>query len=208
MRDKILAELKKKFPGLSNELLGLVADKMATKVTADDQLQGAIAELDNSPIPISEYAAFLQKEGDRRVSEATKTHERTLREKYDFKEKTKIDPPPPNDPPKNDIEAMQAQLRQLTEKLTGFETKEQRQAWHDALMKKLGEKKIPAVFAKGKTLESADQIDAVLAEIEADYTEVKQGFTNEGLMQQPLPPGSEGRTDNIDADIAAWAAKK
>lgn len=200
MKEKILAELKKKYSGLSNELLGLIADRMALKITAEDQIQGGITELENSPISISDYANFLQREGDRRVSEATKTHERTLREKFEFKEKAEPGPMPT---PGNDD--VKKQLELLNKKLQDMEQKEQKQLLQDKFIKKLTEKKIPLAFARGRVVESEDQIDAIVSEAENDFNEVKQSAVNEGLATNTLPIGSNGRKDDVDADITAWA---
>ena len=71
-RKQILAQLKAKHPGVSEKVLGLIADKLVAKVTAEDEIEGVITELDNLPISIKDYADFLQKEGDRRVTEATR----------------------------------------------------------------------------------------------------------------------------------------
>lgn len=187
MKEKILIELKKKYSGLSNELLGHIATSMATKVTADDQIQGAIDELDKMPISIPDYAAFLQKDGDKRVSEATRTHEQTLRSKYDFKEKGSGHA---NDDAKDDV--IKTQLATLLKKIDELEKKGEQQALHTEFMSKLSKRKIPAAFAKGRTVESAEQIDSLLDEIEADYNTVKQEMVNEGLGGNEPPAGSSG----------------
>lgn len=207
MREKILAELKKKYSGLSNELLGLIADKLSVKITTDDQLQGGLAELDNSPIPVADYAAFLQREGDRRVSLATQTHERTLREKFEFKEKTPA-PGGPTPPKTENEDDLRTQMAALQRKLQDREAKEQRQELQNQFVQKLTEKKIPVAFARGRSFESAEQLDAALAEVEKDYTEVRQSLVNEGLGQQSQPFGGAVKTDNVDADIDAWATAK
>lgn len=210
MKEKILAQLKIKFPGVPNELLGTLADKMALKITAEDQIQGGITELENSPISITDYAAFLQKEGDKRATEATRTHEATLRNKFNFVDKTtppdpKTDPPAPGSDPE-----LAKQFAAMNERLSAFEKKEAAQKLQNKLMVKLGEKKIPVSFARGKTLESEDQIDAVLAEIETDFTEVKQTMINEGFAIQTKPidgdkgdkkPATEKELDAVMSNI-------
>lgn len=208
MKEKILAALRLKYPGMPGELLGSIADKMALTITTDDQIQGGITELEKAPISIADYAAILQKEGDRRVSEGTRTHEAKLREKFEFKEKvTPPGEPKPGEPKPGEGDAeIKAQLASVLQKLATLESKEAKQGLQDQFAKKLAEKKIPASFARGRLIESADQIDKMLIEAEAEYTEVKQGLVNQGLGGLPIPIGGEGRTDNIDADIKAWGA--
>ena len=73
MYEKILAQLMAKNPGVSKVILGLIAKKIAEKVTEENQIEGAITEYEsNSPVTIAEYADLLQKEGDKRVATALK----------------------------------------------------------------------------------------------------------------------------------------
>ncbi len=73
MYDKILAQLLVRNPGVSKIVLGLLADKMASKITEENQIEGVIKEYENnSLISVAEYAALVQKEGDKRVSDALK----------------------------------------------------------------------------------------------------------------------------------------
>ncbi len=208
MREKILAELKKKLSGLSNELLGLLADKLAVKATTDDQIQGVVDELEKSPIPVTEFATFLQKEGDRRATAAQQTHERTLREKFDFKEKSKsAESASAEGKDQNaDDDEIKSEVAALRKKLDDLEKKEQRQKVQDAFMKKVEEKKLPLALTKGRVAESEDQIDALITEMEKDYTEIRQGVSNGSLSSIAKPLGSEGRSDNVEADITAWAS--
>src|SRR5436190_20123674 len=71
MRNKILAKLAEKFPGLSQKFLGLVADKLSKKVTEESGIDQAITDYDNA-VSITELATDFQKEGDRRVTDAKK----------------------------------------------------------------------------------------------------------------------------------------
>lgn len=85
MWEKILAQLVAKHPGVSKSVLGLLAKKLADKVTEESQIEGVITDYEtNSPISIKEYADLLQSESDKRVTEA-------LKKKSDI-------PNPPNPP--------------------------------------------------------------------------------------------------------------
>lgn len=198
-KDKILAKLKEKFPGLPNQLLGLLVDKLSPKVTEETQIEGVVNELDNSPIPVKEYADFLQRESDRRVTDAEK----------EWKKKTTTTNTQTNNDdqkPDDKKDSSDAQLKALSDRLAAFEAKEQKERLQASLTKKLAEKKIPAAFAKGRSVESEDQLETLLTEIETDYLEVKQTMVNEGNTTS-LPLGSAGRTDNVEQDILSWATK-
>lgn len=88
MYEKILAQLVSKNAGVSKVVLGLIAKKLAEKVTEESQIEGAISEYEtNSPVSIKDYADLLQSETDKRVTEALKK---------------KVEPPVPPAPPKDD----------------------------------------------------------------------------------------------------------
>lgn len=191
MKTKILAELKKKFPGLSNEFLGFVAAKLEAKVTEETQIEGAITELDTI-LPIKDQADFFQSESDRRVTAA--------KLKFEQDHPKPPTPPAPPAPPAPDPDKPQdftAQFKELADKLAAFEKKENQSKLTESFQKKLAEKKIPLKFAKGRTIESEDQLETLLAEVEADYAEVKQEMANEGLAEGTPPKGGQRNTSKL-----------
>ncbi|GAA0561602.1 hypothetical protein [Chitinophaga japonensis] len=219
MKEKILAQLRVKFPGVPKELLGRIADKMATKVTAEDQIQGAIGELDNLPLSITDYAAFLQQEGDRRVTDAKKTWEQSQSkqdeddDEGDDPASAKPDPKPGKKEKKggnDDIAKLTAAVQALTEKVNSNEQKHTQKTLTEQLHAKLGEKKIPVVFAKGRSVEKAEDLETVLAEIESDHNTYKQELVNQGFAVGTAPAGGNGGNvdkTKVEADIGAWATK-
>lgn len=204
LRGKILAELKKKFPGLSNEFLGLLAISLEKKVTEESQIEGAITELDNSPIPVTELAAHLQKEGDRRVTDAEKKFRagKTGTEQRTDNADAGKDNLDPENPLTKTVQELQKMVTQLVQN-------QSKQSIGEKIQARLKDKKIPAQFAKGRTVEKEEDLDNLITEIEADYTEMKQGLINEGVLSMPSPvAGVAGlKTDNVDADIKNWSLK-
>jgi hypothetical protein len=184
MKQKILAELKKKFPGLQNEFLLFIAAKLEAKVKEDSEIEGAITELDTI-LPIKEQADFFQSESDRRVTEAIKKAEKKPDEKKeDEKKDDKLSPD----------EETRKMLKSLSEKLEAFEKKESQSKLSERLKIELSKKKIPLQFAKRVVVESEDQLDVVLAEIETEYNEVMQGKIDSELEGSSRPKGSSGKT--------------
>lgn len=194
MREKLLAKLKAQYPGLSNELLGLLADKAQAKVTEESQIEGYIEELEKLPISVKDFAAFLQKESDRRVTDAQKKwddeHKKTNPSNQDGdkdkdKDKDKDDP-------------LQKRLNELDAKLAALEAKENKAKAQEKLAKALSDKKIPAKFAKGRSVEKEEDVDALVEEIETDYTEFKQELTDQGLYGATAPVGGASVTGKAD----------
>ncbi|SEV88856.1 hypothetical protein SAMN05428988_0151 [Chitinophaga sp. YR573] len=208
MKEKILAQLRVKYPGVPKELLGQIADKMAVKVTAEDQIQGAIGELDNLPLSITDYAAFLQKEGDRRATDARKGYVPATEQ--DDEKKDPANPNPKDKPEKggdSEIAKLVQAVTALTAKVDGYEKKDQQKSFSQQLNEKLIEKKIPVVLAKGRLVEKAEDIETVLAEIEADHNSYKQELANQGFSTNTIPGSGNSvnvEKTKVEADIGSW----
>ncbi|MEZ2446119.1 hypothetical protein AB6805_30600 [Chitinophaga sp. RCC_12] len=207
MKEKILAELGKKYPGLSKLFLGFFADKMATKITEESAIEGAVAELEKLPVSLADMAAEYQKEGDRRVTDAEKTFkakkEKESEEKDKSKEKEK-EKEGGDDP----IAKLTSMVANLTTELTNYKKEGTQKSLSQKLSEKLAEKKIPALLAKGRVVESEEELDTVVAEIEADHTTYKQGLINEELKGGKPPAGGvtvDAAKTKVEADIGSWA---
>jgi hypothetical protein len=195
MREQIIAQLKAKLQtlgvkNLSKSRIDAIADKLAQKITEESQIDGKLDEL-NEVFPFAEIA----KQDDQL---------RTLKA-----EKPK---PQPNNPPKDDeppVDETPAWAKALLNKVEALEKEKKQSALSEKLTKAIADKKIPAAFLKGRTIESEDQLDAVVSEIEADFTAVKQDLVNQGFSQTSAPVGGATslKSDNIEADILAHFGK-
>lgn len=197
MKEKILAQLAAKYPGVSKQFLGLYADKLAAKVTEETQIEGAIGELDNLPVSITDLAAEFQREGDRRVTEATKN-----------KPKPTPEPPAPQPtpPPADDTAAL---LQQLLSKVSEMEKKErtatlqQRLSGHEKL------KAVPQSFYRGRTLpDKEEELDAFAESVAADFTAFQQETAAQHLSggHTPVIGTPAGGASSVASAIKDWAA--
>ena len=193
MKEKILAELKKKFPGLQTEFLGFIAGKLTGKVTEETQIEGAITELDTI-LPIKEQADFFQSESDRRVTAAKAKFE--AENKKDDKTDGKKDEKKEDDQKLEGVEQFKNILEGFQKKLDDMEREKTTSKFSDRLRAQLAEKKIPLRFADRRTIESEEQLETVLAEVEAEFEEVKQELANEGFTNS-APPKSGGNTGKL-----------
>ena len=195
MREKILAELKKKYPGLQIEFLGFIAEKLSVKVTEDSQIEGALSELETLPISIQDQATFFQKESDRRVTEAKKKFET---ENPKPQPKPGGEPAKPTDPPKPDDETSKM-LKELNEKITKLEDEKKKEKNLSDFQKEMTEKKIPAAFYKGKYRDGVELADLV-TEIENDFKEFEQERNDAVLGGTTKPKGGSGGTSKKASD--------
>lgn len=191
MKEKLLAELKKKFPGLPVEFLGLFAEKMALKVTEDTQIEGAIAELDNLPVPIPDLAAQFQRDGDRRAREAANTRENSLKEKFNFVEKstTETKPTPPSLVENPQIAELLNEMKALREERAAEQKAKSREVLLGKVKAKFGDKSIPDFCFTGVNLEKEEDVEAAYQQVETNYNNLKQHFVDQGFSQNTVPLG-------------------
>ena len=204
MKEKILQLLRAKFQGTHNVVLDRVADHLSQTVKEDSELETAIAGVE--PL-VKSFSEVLQSETDRRVTDAQKKAIDNFRQKHGLDENGKPIQDPDFEKKDDPTPPQNAELKKLQERLEAFEKKEKQGELMNSLKGKLKEKKIPESFIKGRTVESEDQIDTVLKEIETDFAGVKQHFINEGVLtEKPADPLGGG--DKADDEIAAWAESK
>jgi hypothetical protein len=208
MKSKILAELVKKFPGLSKVLLGLIADQLAEKVTEESGIDQAITDFDNA-VSIKKLATEFQKEGDRRVTDAKKEWDKKNTKPADDdtdddddqdddqnKAKSKKDKKPKSDEPPSWAKGLIETVQKLTKEKVQSSILEQARA-------KL--KGVPEKFWNKRTLPEKDEdLETFVAEIEADWKELKQDDNNLGFESQTTPVNgvtTDANSSVIKSDI-------
>lgn len=206
LKAKIIAELRKKYPGMRPSVLALFAEKLETTVTEESQIEGAINGLEDGLIKPSEFNKIVQSDGDKRVNDA-------LQKKTD----PKPTDPKPEDPKPDDNDPLAKVLNEISKlnnKISDLEKKDSQKSVQEQLHAKLKEKKIPLQLAKGVNLESADELDSAFEGIEKEWADMQKTLQDQGLMGTLPRPG--GGVQNIietsddkavKSDIEAWAKK-
>ena len=82
MYKEILEALKKKFPGVSDTILGKTAKKLSETVKTADEVDTAVEGVT--------FQTLLESYGDTRATEATKTAVANYEKKYGLKEGVKV----------------------------------------------------------------------------------------------------------------------
>lgn len=199
MKDKILAELKAKFSGqLTSKFMESLSERLAIKVTKEEDIQGVISELENSPIKITD----LQVEGDRRATELQKRNKELQDEINALKTKT---PKTTAEPQTQDAPEWVKELQSLKSELDSLKKVDQQRQARAALVERAKEKKIPSLLVDGVTVDSIDDVDEIVSKLEEKATALKQELINEGLAGKPpaKPTGTFGAKEQIAQDIKA-----
>jgi hypothetical protein len=213
MKEKILSFLKtsQKLSGVQDSYLLGVAEHYAKSITEETQI--ATTFTDGVLDLLKLNADILQREGDRRATEAGKTALKTFQEKHGLdengkpledpsKKKKKEPASDPNEPEwfKSYREEQEKRINSLNEVIEA-QKKEKTTAdlatkvkSHDKL------KSIPASFLKGRNLipESEDKIEQLVTELETDWNAFSQDLAEKGVHIS-IPPSSDGKTKEGEA---------
>lgn len=206
MHDVFKARLKAKTKAagvnLSQKRIDAYADKLhkknpdVTDEAAHDELIDALDEL----VDFKEIA----KEDDRvRTLEARSKNKSSEEEDDDADEPTagKAKPAKKDD----DVPAW---AKGLIDTVNTLKAEKQTSSMKDQLAQKLKDKNIPEKFYSKRALpEKEEELDGFVAEIENDWTELKQENNNLGLggSSKPVSGTPDASASNVAKDIEAWA---
>ena len=202
MKDKIFAELKKKYAGqLTTKFIESLADRLSEKVEKEEDIEGVIGELEFSPIKVTD----LQAEGDRRATEVS-VKVKDLKEQIEkLKNPPKEEPKgEPNGEPKHD------HYTELKKELDEIKKRESRRELLTKLTEKAKAKNIPQVLIDNTSIDIEDDVDEVLSGLEAKAKELKQQMISEGLVSEPpkRPSGGGGEDEEVKEAITKNKVRK
>ena len=194
MKEKILAALKTKFSGVDEAILSRIADKKATGVTDESQV--------NSIVEGISFQDVLQNYGDFRAGQAQTTSIANYEKKHGLKDGKPIENPKPDPKPdeKPDIakliaDGIAAGIKPFSDKLAAFEAKEaqaQRMAQISDVAKKYG---IPDFMLKDRSIPEETDLDTY-------FKDVKQEMTNAGFQFNKTPETAEQRLEKETSEFA------
>ena len=200
MKEKILAELKKKFEGqLSLKYMENLADRLAVGVTKEEEIQTKIDELDTLPVKVTD----LQAEGDRRVSEF-RDKNKTLQAEIDRLKKEKEEKPPT----KTGGDDLSKEIAGLKSQLNDLVNAKQSENFMKVVHDKLGEKKIPVRYASGIKVASEEDIQTAVEKAEKEFNDARQEFVEAGhVVDIPKESGGQNKDQAIEAEIKELGGK-
>lgn len=179
MKDQILAELKKKYTGqLTSKFMGSLAERLAEKVEKEEDIEGAVSELESSVVKIGD----IQTEGDRRVSELT-----ARIKEYEGKLKELEDKPPAaqTSQDKEDISNLEGMIKSLQNKFDQKEKEALRDKARATLLERVADKRIPKVLLDKVDVNSPDEVDEAIEKLEEDHKALRKEM---GLDLAQDPP--------------------
>lgn len=209
MKQKVLQFLKTKLPGVQESYLEGVADNVSKTITEEAQIETVLSAGVIEAIKFS--ADHLQREGDRRATDAQKKAVEAYREKHGLDENGKPiqkepQKPDPNEPEwfKKYREQNDREKQELSQKLEGYEKSKVKSELTAKVRAKLTDPKglnIPESFLSGRNLDvdSEEHIDRVVEQVGKDYTAFHQDLVNRKVVVD-IPPSGGGAGDKVSID--------
>jgi len=205
--EKLQAKLKEK--GLPEFIAALV------KVESDSDVDNVINAFEGiKDSASSEFTTALSgltqkqadREADRRVSNAIKTHEKTLREKYNLVEKQSGNPQPRTQGNEGGDDSGITELKntviELQQTIKALSEKQSKDSIRNTFLSKAKEKQIPEEWALKYSVENPEKMDEVLGTAEKEYTDFRQKLLIEHYGGELPRRGGEPLTDSLITNYA------
>lgn len=198
MKEKILALLKTKFPGVDEATLSRIAEKKATGATDESQLQ-TIAD------GVS-FTDVLNSYGDFRANSAVTSAVSNYEKKHGLKDGKPIENPNPNPNPspkpedkKDDVPAWAQALidsnKSLSSELSALKQEKLQATRQDQVLAKAKEYGIPEILAKRYSIPDDADLDTY-------FKDVKQELANVGFQGVTPPESAEAKIEKESESIA------
>jgi hypothetical protein len=218
MKEKILALLLAKCPGVRKDGLAQLAASLSLQVADETEATALIERL--TVEKVNDFVKDWRKEVDKEVSEGNKTFEKTLKSKYDLVEKKEPEPgkdPKPADP--NDIativaNAVKAAVEPLQKELSSFKGEKTTETRLQQITGKLVN--VPEAY-KNQQIEynklivgsmTDEQFAAHLTKVDSDIAAFNQELADKGLAGQGKPfMGGKG-ADGVSSSVASFIKEK
>lgn len=219
--EEILALLTSKFKGARKDGLEHLAAAISLQCETTEEAQAIIDKLSDEKV--KGFITGWRQKADAEISKATATHEKGLKDKYNFVEKTqepKTDPTPQPSQAQPGELTLEAIGKLIDTKLTGaLATVNQKQAAKDfratfeAEIDKAGIKgrqreMMLRNFDRANDFKTADDFNTYLEEAKGDIEAIQQEQADSGLSGASKPIFGAVNKDGVSAAVSAYLAGK
>lgn len=216
--EEILALLTTKFKGARKDGLETLAASISLQCETKEEAEAIIDKLSDEKV--KGFITDWRKKADAEISKATATHEKGLKDKYDFVEKKAepaTDPKPESKPGELTLEAIG---KLIDDKMAGaLATVNQKQAAKDyratfeAEIDKAGIKghqrdMMLRNFDRANTFKTADEFNTYLEEAKGDIEAIQQEQANSGLGGAGKPLFGAVNKEGVSAAVTDYLAGK
>jgi len=216
MKQKILALLIAKFSGVRKDGLAVLAGVLALQVTTDDEAKGIVDKLTDAQV--NDFVKDYRSDVDKEVNESNKTYETTLRKKYDFKEKTTVEPGNEDDPNKGGEKTLEERIaaavaaanKPLLDRLNAYAEKDTFDSRTKQLNDILNGCKDEAFKAKAlkdftrMKFDNDDSFNEYLADTKTDVESANQRVADSNMSSESKPFFANKGDDGVSKGVASY----
>ena len=197
MKDKIYAELKKKYSDqLTSKFMESLSERLAESVKEESEIESVIDGLESSPISIKDVK-----------SESTRYAHRMQQRVKELEALVQTQPPTP-EPTLEQKPQTNPDYNALMQKIEILEKRESQREARAMLLERAKAKNIPAVLLDGIQVDSPDKVDETVNALYDKAQTLRQQMIQEGLVGEPPKKPSGGASSNqIADDIKNLSAK-
>ena len=222
--EEILALLQTKFVGARKDGLEQLAGAIALQCTTKDEAQAIIDKLSDEKV--KGFITDWRKKADAEISKATATHEKGLREKYDFSEKSAggvgggAGEGGGKQQPADGELTLEAIGKLIDQRLEGvvttFNAKEAAKGYRATFEQELDKAGVKGrqremmlrSFDRANTFKNADEFNAYLTEAQGDIDAIKQEQADAGLGGQAKPIFGAVNKDGVSTAVEQFLTAK
>lgn len=223
--EEILALLQTKFVGARKDGLEQLAGAIALQCTTKDEAQAIIDKLSDEKV--KGFITDWRKKTDAEISKATATHEKSLRDKYDFAEKTNHEGGDggageggEKKTPAGGELTLEAIGKLIDQRLEGlqntFSAKEAAKGYRATFEQELDKAGVKGRqremmlrnFDRANTFKTPDEFNTYLAEAQGDIDAIKQEQADAGLGGQAKPIFGAVNKDGVSAAVEQFLTAK
>ena len=217
--EEILALLTTKFKGARKDGLEQLAAAISLQCSNKEEAEAIIDKLSDEKV--KGFIADWRKKADAEISKATATHEKGLKDKYNFVEKKpaepKTDPEPEPKPGELTLDAISklidTKLGAHLETLNGKQAAKDYRATFEAEIDKAGIKgrqrdMMLRNFDRANTFKTADEFNAYMEEAKGDIEAIKQEQADSGLGGGGKPLFGAVNKEGVSNAVTDYLASK
>lgn len=221
--EDILALLQTKFAGARKDGLEQLAGAIALQCTTKEEAQAIIDKLSDEKV--KGFITDWRKKTDAEISKATATHEKSLRDKYNFAEKTQEGDGGAGEGGEKKTPAggeitLEAIGRLIDQRLEGvvttFSAKEAAKGYRATFEQELDKAGVKGRqremmlrnFDRANAFKTPDEFNAYLVEAQGDIDAIKQEQADAGLGSQAKPIFGAVNKDGVSTAVEQFLTAK
>lgn len=221
--EEILALLQTKFVGARKDGLEQLAGAIALQCTTKEEAQAIIDKLSDEKV--KGFITDWRKKTDAEISKATATHEKSLRDKYNFAEKTQEGDGGAGEGGEKKTPAggeitLEAIGRLIDQRLEGvvttFSAKEAAKGYRATFEQELDKAGVKGRqremmlrnFDRANAFKTPDEFNAYLVEAQGDIDAIKQEQADAGLGSQAKPIFGAVNKDGVSTAVEQFLTAK